>query len=108
MSEFPKLKVMKRDGREEEFIPEKLVVSLLKVNVPLNLARIIAKIIECRIYERGGKAGTWEIAKWVLEILERENKEWYDKWVEYNLKVKGRDIVKELEQYIYPEVTITP
>ncbi|MEM4034218.1 MAG: ATPase, partial [Sulfolobales archaeon] len=33
------VKVVKRDGREEEFIPEKIVVSVLKTGAPVDIAR---------------------------------------------------------------------
>jgi transcriptional repressor NrdR len=33
------VKVLKRDGREEEFIPEKIVVSILKAGAPVDVAR---------------------------------------------------------------------
>ncbi|MEM4462518.1 MAG: ATP cone domain-containing protein, partial [Candidatus Bathyarchaeia archaeon] len=45
--------VVKRDGRREEFIPEKIVVSCLKSGASLDSARKIAKIVEGRILDRG-------------------------------------------------------
>jgi hypothetical protein len=33
------IKVTKRDGRVEEFIPEKIVVSAVKTGAPVDLAR---------------------------------------------------------------------
>ena len=45
-------KVVKRNGRVEQFVPEKLVVSVLKVGVPLNVARKIAKDVQAKLKER--------------------------------------------------------
>ncbi|MGC9554630.1 MAG: ATP cone domain-containing protein, partial [Thermoplasmatota archaeon] len=39
-------KVIKKDGREEEFIPEKIVVSAVKSGAPPELAREIAREIQ--------------------------------------------------------------
>ncbi len=41
------VKVIKRDGREEEFILEKVIVSILKAGAPVDVARKIARKIEC-------------------------------------------------------------
>lgn len=105
-----KLMVLKRNGSEEEFIYEKLVVSLLKVGIPLDDARMVARLIECRIIERGGKASTAEIAKWVLSLLKNIDEEFYRKWVEAYKRDKGVDLEKELEAklYYYEEPVITP
>lgn len=105
-----KLVVLKRNGSEEEFIYEKLVVSLLKVGIPLGTARMIARLIECRIIERGGKVSTAEIARWVLGLLKNLDEEFYKKWVEAYKRDKGVDLEKELEAklYYYEEPMITP
>jgi hypothetical protein len=44
-----KAQVMKRDGRTEEFIPEKIIVSIIKVGAPIDLARQIAKDIQSKV-----------------------------------------------------------
>ncbi len=104
-----KLVVLKRDGREEEFIYEKLVVSLLKVGIELEVARIIARLVECRLFEWGGKARTSDIAHWVLEYLRRIDEKLYKKWVESYKKEKGIDLEKILEAKLYySEPIITP
>ena len=104
-----KLVVLKRDGREEEFIYEKLVVSLLKVGIELEVARTIARLIECRLFERGGRARTSDIARWVLEYLRRIDEKLYEKWVESYRREKGIDLEKILEAKLYySEPIITP
>ena len=46
------VKVVKRDGRMEEFIPEKIVVSVLKAGAPPDVARMIAKKVECFVLDK--------------------------------------------------------
>lgn len=105
-----KLIVVKRNGSKEEFIYEKLVVSLLKVGIPLDYARMIARLVECRIIERGGEVSTSEIARWVLNLLKGVDESFYKKWVEAYKRNKGVDLEKELEMrlYYYEEPMITP
>ncbi len=105
-----KLVVTKRNGSQEEFIYEKLVVSLLKVGIPLEHARMVARLIECRIIENGGKASTSDIARWVLSLLKNIDEEFYKKWIEAYKRDKGVDLEKELEAklYYYTEPMITP
>ncbi|MCJ7634740.1 ATP cone domain-containing protein, partial [Candidatus Bathyarchaeota archaeon] len=61
-----KAQVIKRDGRTEEFIPEKIIVSIVKVGAPVDLARQIAKDIQSKVRE---KISTAEIRRIVLEDL---------------------------------------
>ncbi len=104
-----KLVVLKRDGREEGFIYEKLVVSLLKVSIPLEVSRTIARLVECRLFDRGGKASTSDIARWVLVYLKRIDEKFYSKWIESYKKEKGIDLEKILEAKLYySEPIITP
>lgn len=92
-------KVVKRDGSEEEFIPEKVVVSCLKSGATPEAARRIAKIIEGRVLERGlDKVNALELTKWILELLRKENEEWYRNWIVFDRAVKRRDTEKELKK----------
>ncbi|MEM0481266.1 MAG: ATP cone domain-containing protein [Nitrososphaerota archaeon] len=92
-------KVVKRDGSEEEFIPEKVVVSCLKSGATPETARKIAKIIEGRVLERGlEKVNALELTKWILELLRKENEEWYRNWIVFDKAVKRRDTEKELKK----------
>ncbi len=91
--------VVKRDGREEEFIPEKIVVSCLKAGATPEAARKIAKIVEGRLLDRGvSKVTAKELTKMILELLKRENEEWYVNWIIFDRAVKRRRTEKELEE----------
>ncbi|MCL7401686.1 MAG: ATPase [Thaumarchaeota archaeon] len=91
--------VVKRDGSEEEFIPEKIVVSCLKSGATVEAARNIAKIVEARILEKKlEKITAKELTGWVLELLKKENEEWYRNWIIFDRAVKRRDTEKEFKK----------
>lgn len=92
---FP-VKVIKRDGRIEEFIPEKIVVSILKAGAPPEVARKIARKIECAFDDGPESVTTVELTKFILGELKRLNEEWYRNWIAYDRSVKGRDTEREL------------
>jgi len=99
LRERMRIKVVKRDGREEEFIPEKVVVSCLKAGAPVDVARKIAKIIEGRLLESGRDTVTAkELTKWILELLRKENEEWYRNWILFDRAVKRRRTEEELKE----------
>jgi transcriptional repressor NrdR len=79
--------VKKRDGRKEEFIPEKIVVSLIKTGAPAGSAREIAQDIE-----RGARDGitTLEIRTKSLSMLKAKDPEWERNWIVYDVAVKKR------------------
>ncbi len=83
------VKVRKRDGRIEEFIPEKLVVSMIKAGAPPDVAREIARKIEERIKDKE-EVHTNELREMVLKELKERNKEWYDNWIVFDRAVKKR------------------
>ncbi|MEM1583933.1 MAG: ATP cone domain-containing protein [Nitrososphaerota archaeon] len=91
--------VVKRDGSEEVFIPEKIVVSCLKSGATIEAARSIAKIVEARILEKKlEKITAKELTSWILELLKKENEEWYRNWIVFDKAVKRRDTEKELRK----------
>jgi transcriptional regulator NrdR family protein len=91
--------VVKRDGRREPFVPEKLVVSALKAGAPPDVARKIAIIVTARVLERGAKeVSARELTRWMLELLRRENEEWYRNWIVFDRAVKRRRTEEELKQ----------
>jgi len=93
------VRVIKRDGREEDFIPEKVVVSCLKAGATPEVARRIAKIIEGRILDkRLEKITAKELTAWILQLLKRENEEWYRNWIIFDRAVKRRETEKELKK----------
>ena len=61
-------RVIKRDGQKEDFIPEKIVVSVLKAGASLEVARMMA-------VEVGKKAGDWMETKRIREIILEKLKE---------------------------------
>lgn len=79
--------VTKRDGRTEELIPEKIVVSVVKVGTPADVARQIAKDVQKKVKE---KASTTEIRKMVLEELRKRKPQWEQDWLIYERAVKKR------------------
>lgn len=79
--------VTKRDGRTEEFMPEKIVVSAVKSGATPGAAREIAGEVE---RSAGGTISTREIRERVLEGLERRNPEWRRNWEVYDQAVKRR------------------
>ncbi|MEM2376713.1 MAG: ATPase [Sulfolobales archaeon] len=91
------VKVTKRNGLEEEFIPEKVVVSVLKTGAPIDVARKITKIIEGRIYEKElEKIEAKELTKWILELLRKFNEDWYKAWIVFDKYIKKRETEKEV------------
>lgn len=93
------VRVVKRDGSEEEFIPEKIVVSCLKSGATPEAARKIARIIEGRVLEKGlEKVSALDLTRWILELLKRENEDWYRNWIIFDRAVKRRDTERELKK----------
>ena len=90
--------VVKRDGRREPFIPEKLVVSALKAGATPEAARKIALIVTARVLEKGVKEVTAkELTRWMLELLKKENEEWYHNWIVFDRAVKRRRTEEEVK-----------
>ncbi len=79
--------VTKRDGTTEEFIPEKIVVSIIKVGAPVDVARQIAKDIQSKVKD---KTNTDEIRKVVLEDLRKRKPQWEQDWLIYDRAVKKK------------------
>jgi transcriptional repressor NrdR len=89
--------VIKRDGSREEFAYEKIVVSCLKSGATLDAARKIAKIVEAEILKSGKSEVTAkELTRMVLELLRKENEEWYRNWIIFDRAVKRRRTEEEL------------
>ncbi len=87
--------VIKRDGREEPFMFEKLVVSLLKCGVPLEEARRIARKVECKFMDVE-KVSAKDLTREMLMELKRVNEQWYRNWILFDRAVKKRDTEKEV------------
>ena len=79
--------VIKRDGRNEEFIPEKIVVSAVKSGASAEKAREIAGEVQ---RSAGATISTTEIRERVLEGLGCWNPKWRENWEVYDQAVKMR------------------
>lgn len=91
------IQVIKRDGSREEFIPEKIVVSCIKAGATPDVARKITKIIEARLLESNVKeVSAKDLTKMILELLRKENEEWYRNWIVFDRAVKRRKTEEEL------------
>lgn len=77
--------VIKKDGKKESFIKEKIVVSTVKSGAPLHVARNIADKIEKHPNE---EIKTSEIRKSVLDELILHNPELPKRWLSYDKSVK--------------------
>ncbi|MEM1678374.1 MAG: ATP cone domain-containing protein [Ignisphaera sp.] len=91
--------VVKRDGSREEFIPEKIVVSCLKSGATPEVARKIVKIIEGRLLEQNiNEISARDLTRMILELLRKENEEWYRNWIVFDRAIKRRKTEEELIQ----------
>jgi transcriptional regulator NrdR family protein len=91
--------VIKRDGSKEEFIPEKIVVSCLKAGASSEVARKIAKIIEGRLLEQNiSQISAKDLTRMILELLKKENEEWYRNWIVFDRAIKRRKTEEEIAQ----------
>jgi len=81
---MPKV-VVKKSGKKEEFIPEKIVVSAVKSGATPEVARNIAKKIE---EIEKDEIETEEIRKIVLHELKSINPDWHEKWLAYDKQIK--------------------
>ena len=81
---MPKI-VIKRDGKKEPFIKEKIVVSAVKTGASLEIARGIADKIDKHPEENIKTA--W-IKKHVLDELKLHNPDWPKRWYNYDKNVK--------------------
>jgi transcriptional regulator NrdR family protein len=95
---MPTIFVVKRDGSREEFAPEKIVVSCLKAGATLEASRKIAKIVEAKLLESNAtEVSAKELTRMVLELLRKENEEWYRNWIIFDRAVKRRRTEEELK-----------
>ena len=91
--------VVKRDGRTEEYIPEKLIVSLIKNGVPVEDARRIESEIRSRLFGRK-KISTLELAALALEKIGELGAEYRLSWIYYDINHKRRRTDLEIEKYL--------
>jgi transcriptional regulator NrdR family protein len=79
--------VRKRDGRAEEFVPEKVIVSALKSGASVSVARRISKDVES---QAGDEIRSMEIRREVLSRLRQEDPVLEQNWQTYERAVKKR------------------
>ena len=77
--------VIKKNGKKEPFIKEKIVVSAVKAGAPVEIARKIADKIEKHPEE---SIKTLWVRKKVLDELEYHNPDWPKSWLSYDKNVK--------------------
>ena len=82
-----RVQVKKRDGRKEPFVPEKIVVSMVKTGAPAEYARTIAQEIEQAAVD---EITTKDIRNKTLGRLRAKNPEWEQNWIVYDTAVKKR------------------
>jgi len=77
--------VIKKDGRIEPFIKEKIVVSAVKTGANVEVARKIADKIEK--HPKEDVQSSWIRMK-VLDELELHNPDWPKRWYNYDKNIK--------------------
>lgn len=94
---MPQILVIKRDGSKEPYVYEKIVVSCLKAGATLDAARKIATLVTAKLISEGREeVSAKELTKMVLELLKKENDEWYRNWIVFDRAVKRRKTEEEL------------
>jgi len=83
------MNVKRRDGSEEEFIREKIVVAIVKAGGRSDTARAIASEIENAFANRTSVTSE-EIRKEVLSRLQQRDMNTYNSWLEYERSNKRR------------------
>jgi transcriptional regulator NrdR family protein len=76
------MRVKKRNGGEEEFIREKIVVAIVKAGGSLENARAIAKEVE-NVFAARDAVTTEEIKGEVLNRLKDRDVKAYQNWLSY-------------------------
>ena len=77
--------VIKKDGRKEPFVKEKIIASAVKTGAPTEIARGIADKIE---KHPKVEIRTMWIRKQVLDELKLHNPGWPKRWYNYDKNVK--------------------
>ena len=95
-------KVVKKDGRKEDFIPEKIVVSVIKSGAPSELGRKIAQTIEKLDKE---PIESKEIRECVLESLRAVNPSYENNWRSYDKAAKR--LYSQYKDGLYSWVILT-
>jgi transcriptional regulator NrdR family protein len=81
------MRVRRKDGREEEFVSEKIVVAVVKAGGKAEIGRAIAKEVE-RALSSNTTVTTEQIRTEVLNRLKSRDSKTYNSWVAYDKENK--------------------
>ncbi len=82
---FMQKTVIKKNGKKEPFIKEKIIVSAVKAGAPVKIARKIADKIEKHPEE---SIKTKWVRKQVLDELKYHNPGWPKRWLNFDKRIK--------------------
>ncbi|MEB3825203.1 MAG: hypothetical protein LRS47_00865 [Desulfurococcales archaeon] len=92
-------KVRKRNGSIEEYIPEKLIVSINKNGVPISAAREIERSIRGEV-EGKDYVSTLELAYHALTRVRKYGEPYFQSWIYYDINHKRRRTDFEIEKLL--------
>ena len=81
------MRVRKRDGGEEEFIREKIVIAIVNAGGKLDLARTVAQEVETAM-SRNSMVTTEQINIEVLNKLKSRDTRTFNRWVQYIMQTQ--------------------
>jgi transcriptional repressor NrdR len=81
------MRVRRKDGREEEFVSEKIVVAVVKAGGKAEIGRVIAKEVE-RALSSNTTVTTEQIRTEVLNRLKNRDSKTYNSWIAYDKENK--------------------
>ncbi len=76
------MRVVKKDGSEEDFVREKISVALFKNGLDINTARAIANAVENKFASKD-KIASSEIREEVLTRLKDKRPDLYESWLSF-------------------------
>ncbi|MCE4607290.1 MAG: ATPase [Desulfurococcales archaeon] len=96
-------RVRKRDGRVEEYIPEKLVVSLIKNGLSPSAARAIENEIRGEIADKH-TVSSIELAYHALSRVRKQGETLYQSWIYYDINHKRRRTDYEIKHILDKDI----
>ena len=83
------MRVRKRNGKDEEFVREKVVVAIVKAGGRVDLARTIAQEVETAL-SKNPTVTTEQIRTEVFSRLKSKDAKTYNSWIEHDRQTKNR------------------
>ena len=77
------MRVRRKDGREEDFMSEKIVVAIVKAGGKVELARAVAVEVESAL-SKSPVVTSQQIRTEVLNRLKTKDMRTYDSWIAYD------------------------